>query len=78
MLTYLLSYGISLYFLLEQISIVTMLSIVVVFFLVLLIVGVVKTYKLKAENDKLNKINPLQSEEENKTYKDFRDGHLYE
>lgn len=78
MLTYLLSYGISLYFLLEQISIVTMLSIVVVFFLVLLIVGVVKTFKLKAENDKLNKINPLQSEEENKTYKDFRDGHLYE
>ena len=78
MLTYLLSYGISQHFLLEQISIVTMLSVVVVFFLVLLIFGIVKTFKLKAENEKLNKINPLQSEEENKVYKDFRDGHLYE
>lgn len=65
-------------FLIEQIDIVTILSITVAVFFVLLILGVRKTYKLKAENDKLNKINPLQSDEDNKSYKDFRDGHLYE
>lgn len=65
-------------FLIEQIDIVTMLSVTVVIFLVLLILGIRKTYKLKAENDRLNKINPLQSDDDNKSYKDFRDGHLYE
>ncbi|HZW63853.1 MAG TPA: hypothetical protein VFF15_09450 [Flavobacteriaceae bacterium] len=70
--------GYSQLILIEQISIVTMLAIVVVFFLILLIAGVIKTYKLKKENDRLNDINPLQSDDENKAYKDFRDGHLYE
>ena len=65
-------------FLVEQIDIVTVLSVTVAVFLVLLILGIRKTYKLKAENDRLNKINPLQSDDENKSYKDFRDGHLYE
>ena len=64
--------------LIEQLDIVTVLGIVVVFFLVLLVVGVRKTYKLKAENERLNNINPLQSEDDNKLYKDFTEGHLYD
>lgn len=65
--------------LIEQIDIVTMLSITVAVFLILLILGIRKTYKLKAENDRLSKINPLDSDDEkDKRYKDFQDGHLYE
>ncbi|HPF96007.1 MAG: hypothetical protein R2802_02630 [Flavobacteriaceae bacterium] len=65
--------------LIEQIDIVTMLSITVAVFLILLILGIRKTYKLKAENDRLSKLNPLDSDDEkDKRYKDFQDGHLYE
>ncbi|WP_203258616.1 hypothetical protein [Hyunsoonleella ulvae] len=64
--------------LISQSQIVTVLSIVVVFFLVLLILGVRKSYILKKENDQLAKSGPLQSDDDNKTYKDFRDGHLYD
>ncbi|GAL67329.1 hypothetical protein [Jejuia pallidilutea] len=56
----------------------TILSIVVVFFLVLLILGVRKSYILKRENDQLAKSGSLQSDDDNKAYKDFRDGHLYD
>ena len=64
--------------LIEQIDIVTMLSITVAVFLILLILGIRKTYKLKAENDRLSKLNPLDSDDEkDKRYKDFQDGHLY-
>ncbi|GGD10530.1 hypothetical protein [Hyunsoonleella pacifica] len=64
--------------LISQSQIVTVLSIVVVFFLVLLILGVRKSYILKKENDQLAKSGPLQSDDDNKAYKDFRDGHLYD
>jgi hypothetical protein len=64
--------------LIEQLDIVTVLGIVVAFFLILLIVGVRKTFKLKAENERLNNINPLQSDDDNKSYKDFTEGHLYD
>ncbi|MFK2820159.1 hypothetical protein U0L90_08530 [Flavobacteriaceae sp. LMIT009] len=67
------------YFLIEQISIVTMLTITVAFFLILLILGVRKSYKLKAENDRLSKrSNTSSSEDDNKVYRDFREGHLYD
>lgn len=64
-------------FLIAQINIVTMLVITVAFFLILLILGVRKSYKLKAENEKLSK-KSLSSEEDNKTYRDFTEGHLYD
>lgn len=64
--------------LISQSHIVTILSVVVVFFLVLLILGVRKSYILKKENDQLASSGSLQSDEDNKTYKDFRDGHLYD
>ena len=66
------------YFLIEQISIVTMLIITVAFFLILLILGVRKSYKLKAENDRLSKRSSTSSKEDNKVYRDFREGHLYD
>lgn len=64
--------------LISQSQIVTVLSVVVVFFLVLLILGVRKSYILKKENDQLAESGSLQSDDDNKTYEDFRDGHLYD
>jgi len=64
--------------LVEQENMVTMLTIVVVFFLILLVLGIRKTHKLKKENDRLNSINPSQSEDDNKVYRDFTEGHLYD
>ena len=49
-----------------------------VFFAVLLILGVRKTYKLKKENERLNKISDLASKDEDKSYRDFTEGHLYD
>ena len=66
------------YFLIEQISIVTMLTITVAFFLILLVLGIRKSYKLKAENDRLSKKSKMSSTEDNKVYRDFREGHLYD
>ncbi len=64
--------------LVNQTQIVVALSIVVGFFLILLVLGVRKSYLLKRENDRLNKISELQAEEGNKAYKDFTEGHMYE
>ena len=64
--------------LIEQTSIVTILMVTVAFFLILLILGVRKSYKLKAENEKLSKKSNTSSTEDNKQYKDFTEGHLYD
>jgi hypothetical protein len=64
--------------LISQSQIVTILSIVVVFFLILLILGIRKSYILKKENDQLANTGILDSDDDNKTYRDFRDGHLYD
>jgi len=66
---------ISSFFLIEQINIVTMLIITVCVFLVLLIIGVRKSYKLKAENERLSKKSSNSDVE--KDYEDFTEGHLY-
>ncbi|NNK87603.1 MAG: hypothetical protein HKO90_04915 [Flavobacteriaceae bacterium] len=63
--------------LLQQIDVVTILTVTLVFFLVLLILGIMKSIKLKAENEKLSKPR-LSSDEDNKVYRDFREGHLYD
>ncbi|WP_445733503.1 hypothetical protein [Mariniflexile sp.] len=62
--------------LINQSDIVTVLIIVVVFFSVLLILGIRKSYKLKKENDRLDKISEDLAKQE-ETYKDFTDGHMY-
>ncbi len=64
--------------LIEQTSIVTILLITVAFFLILLLLGVRKSYKLKAENEKLSKKSSASSSEDNKKYEDFTEGHLYD
>jgi len=46
-------------------------------FLIFIVIAVIKTYKLNAENKRLTEFNNLKSEEDN-DYKDFTDGHLYE
>lgn len=66
------------FFLIEQINIVTMLIITVCIFLILLVLGVRKSYKLKAENERLSKKSSTGSNEDNKVYKDFTEGHLYD
>ena len=61
----------------DQSSIVTMLTIVVVFFSVLLLLGIRKSYKLKKENERLDEINRKIAADEEKPYQDFTDGHMY-
>ncbi|MCF7569425.1 hypothetical protein L3X37_13810 [Sabulilitoribacter arenilitoris] len=61
----------------SQTDIVTILIVVVVFFSFLLILGVRKSYFLKKENDRLNKMNTTIEDEKEKPYKDFTDGHMY-
>lgn len=59
----------------ELSNIVTVLIITVFVFLVLLILGVRKSYKLKAENERLSKENT--EKDKDKAYEDFTEGHLY-
>ena len=65
-------------FLIEQSSIVTMLLVTLIFFLILLVLGILKSSKLKAENERLSKTQIISTEESKKNYKDFREGHLYD
>ena len=60
----------------SQSDIVTILVIVVVFFSILLILGIRKSYKLKKENERLDKISEEMAKQEEE-YKDFTDGHMY-
>jgi hypothetical protein len=62
--------------LISQSDIVIVLIIVVVFFSILLLLGVRKSYKLKKENDRLDKLSEELAKQEEK-YKDFTDGHMY-
>jgi hypothetical protein len=64
--------------LIDQESIVKALSVSVVFFLILLILGLRKSYKLRQESEQLSKTSSLDSDEENKSYKDFTEGHMYD
>ena len=61
--------------LISQSDIVTGLIIVVIFFSILLILGVRKSYILKKENERLDKISKESQIDE--TYKDFSEGHMY-
>ena len=63
--------------LIEQADIVTVLSIVVVIFFVLLVLGVRKSYKLKKENERLDSMNTSIEDDKEKPYKDFTDDHMY-
>lgn len=63
--------------LINQSTIVTVLIIVTVFFGVLLLLGIRKSYKLKKENERLDAINKKIAEEEEKPYQDFTEGHMY-
>ncbi|MDG1728705.1 MAG: hypothetical protein P8K68_08265 [Algibacter sp.] len=61
--------------LISQSQVVTALIVVVIFFGIILILGVRKSYLLKKENERLEKINTSMKEDE--AYKDFTDGHMY-
>jgi hypothetical protein len=64
--------------LIEQLNIVWILGISTFFFLVLLILGIRKSYKLKAENDKLMKASDELIKDKEEEYKDFTEGHMYQ
>lgn len=55
----------------------TMLIVATVFFGVLLLLGIRKSYKLKKENERLDAINRKIAEEKEKPYQDFTEGHMY-
>ena len=61
--------------LINQTYVVNVLIIVVIFFGILLILGVRKSYKLKKENERLNSMDTKMPDEDD--YKDFTDGHMY-
>ena len=66
-------------YLLNQSSILTGLIVVVIFFAILLLLGVRKSYMLKKENERLEALNNnMGDNDENKPYKDFTEGHLYD
>ena len=62
---------------LAQLGIITILVVTSIFFLILLVIGVLKSYKLKKENDKLSQ-NSTTNHTNKKQYQDFRSGHLYD
>jgi type IV secretory pathway component VirB8 len=66
------------YFLAEQVSILTILLVASILFIILVLIGIRIFFKLKAKNGYLSEINNLQSKEDNKTYKNFIEGHLYD
>jgi hypothetical protein len=45
--------------------------------LIFIVIAVIKTYKLNAENKRLTELDNQKSEEDT-SYKDFTDGHLYD
>ena len=62
--------------LIEQSEIVTVLTVVVIFFAILLILGIRKSYKIKKENERLDKISE-EIAKQKEEYKDFTEGHMY-
>lgn len=65
------------FLLIDQSDIVNMLVIVIIFFGILLLLGIRKSYKLKKENERLDAINKKIAEQEEKPYQDFTEGHMY-
>ncbi len=63
--------------LVNQSDIVTVLIIVTVFFGILLLLGIRKSYKLKKENERLDAMNNKIAEDDEKPYQDFTDDHMY-
>ncbi|MEO8933460.1 MAG: hypothetical protein ABI295_04065 [Xanthomarina sp.] len=68
----------SLVFIAQSVVVAVILSASILFFLVLLILGIKKIYLLRKENNKLNQKFKTDSLEDNKTYTDFTEGHIYE
>ncbi|TXG39689.1 hypothetical protein [Seonamhaeicola maritimus] len=73
-----MSFNLASYILLtSEYTILTVLIVVVIFFALLLILGIRKSYKLKKENEKLNKISEDLAKKKDE-YKDFTGGHMYQ
>ncbi|CDF78936.1 hypothetical protein BN863_12240 [Formosa agariphila KMM 3901] len=58
-------------------TIIIGLALSVIIFLVLLILGIRNTYKLKAENERLSNFNVLDTDDKNFKHSNFTSGHLY-
>ncbi|AJR04402.1 hypothetical protein [Siansivirga zeaxanthinifaciens] len=63
--------------LISQSSILTILIIAFTFFSILLLLGLRKSYKLKKENERLEKLSEEMSKKEEE-YTDFTEGHMYQ
>lgn len=64
-------------FLFSFTSLTFILVLVSIVFIFLIALAVIKNYKLKADNERLSKINPF-DDKENKGYKDFTKSHIYD
>ncbi|WP_452220705.1 hypothetical protein [Lacinutrix salivirga] len=56
-------------------SLTYLLVLVSVVFIILIAMAVIKNYRLKADNERLSKLNPF--DEMDDKYKDFTHGHMY-
>ncbi|WP_299555003.1 FtsL-like putative cell division protein [Seonamhaeicola sp.] len=72
-----MSLNLSYFLLTSEYTILTVLIVVVIFFALLLILGIRKSYKLKKENERLNKISEEMAKKKEE-YKDFTEGHMYQ
>jgi uncharacterized membrane protein len=63
--------------LITQVAVAVALSVIVVFFTTLLVLGVIKSFKLKKENERLEAMSSKMDDEKDKPYKDFTQGHMY-
>ncbi|MEP3836511.1 MAG: hypothetical protein ABJM36_02635 [Algibacter sp.] len=63
--------------LISESSILIVLVVITVFFGVILLLGVRKSYKLKKENERLEAMDTKIPETDEDSYKDFTDGHMY-
>lgn len=65
-----------------EFDMMSVLIIVGIFFFILIVLGIRKTYKLNQENRRLNELHAkqleIEKEKEKEGYKDFTEGHLYE
>jgi energy-converting hydrogenase Eha subunit H len=77
MLYYLLLFTSPFASIIAQISIVSILIIVSIVFFVFLLLGFRKFFQLKAQNRRLSQPTYMNSVEDKKVYKDFKDGYLY-
>lgn len=59
-------------------DLIVILTPILVVFGILLFLGIRKSYKLKKENEKLAELSEKLTQDNDESYEDFTDGHMYQ